>query len=77
MGRVVGGGFRVGNSCTPMVDSCQCRAKQIEYCKVKKKKRRSIELHFKTFFESKRITSLCSIQDTRYLGLVHGDDPKR
>ena len=22
MGRVVGGGFRVGNSCTPVVDSC-------------------------------------------------------
>ena len=29
MGRVVGGGFRVENSCTPMVDSCQCMAKPI------------------------------------------------
>ena len=38
MGRVVGGGFRVGNSCTPVVDSCQCMAKPIQYCKVKKKK---------------------------------------
>ena len=36
MGRVVGGGFRVGNSCTLMVDSCQCMAKPIQYCKVKK-----------------------------------------
>ena len=36
MGRVVGGGFRVGNSCTPVVDSCQCMAKPIQYCKVKK-----------------------------------------
>ena len=38
MGRVVGGGFRVGNSCTPVVDSHQCMAKPIQYCKVKKRK---------------------------------------
>ena len=37
MGREVRGSFRVGNSCTPVVDSCQCMAKQIQYCKVKKK----------------------------------------
>ena len=36
MGRVVGGGFRIGNSCTPVVDSCQCMAKPIQYCKIKK-----------------------------------------
>ena len=30
--------FRVGNTCTPMVESCQCMAKPIQYCKVKKKK---------------------------------------
>ena len=40
MGREVGGGFRVGNSCTPVVDSCQCMAKPIQYCKVKKKKKK-------------------------------------
>ena len=38
MGKVVGGGFKVGNSCTPVVDSCQCMAKPVQYCKVKKKK---------------------------------------
>ena len=27
MGREVGGGFRMGNTCTPMADSCQCKAK--------------------------------------------------
>ena len=27
MGREVGGGFRMGNACTPMADSCQCMAK--------------------------------------------------
>ena len=32
-----GAGFRMGNTCTPMADSCQCMAKPIQYCKVKKK----------------------------------------
>ena len=27
MGRAVGGGFRMGTTCTPMADSCQCMAK--------------------------------------------------
>ena len=27
MGREVGGGFRMGNTCTPMADSCQRMAK--------------------------------------------------
>ena len=27
MGREVGGGFRMGNTCTPVADSCQCMAK--------------------------------------------------
>ena len=35
MGREVGGGFMFGNACTPVVDSCQCMAKPIQYCKVK------------------------------------------
>ena len=34
--REVEGGFRIGNICTPMVDSCQYMAKPIQYCKVKK-----------------------------------------
>ena len=33
--REVGGGFRMGNTCTPMADSSQCMAKPIQYCKVK------------------------------------------
>ena len=36
MGREVGVGFRMGNTCTPMVDSCQCMEKPIQYYKVKK-----------------------------------------
>ena len=34
MGREVAGGFRVGNTCTPVADSCQCMAKPPQYCKV-------------------------------------------
>ena len=34
VGREVGGGFRMGNICTPMADSYQCMAKSIQYCKV-------------------------------------------
>ena len=34
MEREVGVGFRIGNTCTPMVDSCWCMAKPIQYCKV-------------------------------------------
>ena len=35
MGREVGGGFMFGNTCAPMVNSCQRIAKPIQYCKVK------------------------------------------
>ena len=43
----------VGNSCTPVVDSCQCMAKPIQYYKVKNKqiknkikiKKRGVDLH--------------------------------
>ena len=34
MGREVGGGFRMGNTCKSMADSCQCMAKILQYCKV-------------------------------------------
>ena len=33
-GARVGVGFRMGNTCTPMADSCQCMAKPLQYCKV-------------------------------------------
>ena len=34
MGRDKRGGFRVGNTCTPMADSHWCMAKPMQYCKV-------------------------------------------
>ena len=31
-GRDVGGGFRMGNTCIAMADSCQCMSKPLQYC---------------------------------------------
>jgi len=36
MGREEGGGFRMGNTCKPVVHSFRYMAKPIQYCKVKK-----------------------------------------
>ena len=33
-GREEGGGCRMGNTCTPVADSCWCMATPIQYCKV-------------------------------------------
>ena len=41
MGKEVGEGFSIGNSCTPVADSCQCMAKPIQYRKVKLKKKKT------------------------------------
>ena len=38
-----GGGVRTGNTCTLMADSCQCMAKPIQYCEVKKKNIKKIK----------------------------------
>ena len=34
MGREAGKGFRMGNTCKSMADSCQCMAKPLQYFKV-------------------------------------------
>ena len=34
MGREVEEGFRMGNTCTPMADSCQCIEETLQYCNV-------------------------------------------
>ena len=34
MGRNVGGGFKMGNTCIPVADPSQCMAKPLQYCKV-------------------------------------------
>ena len=40
MGREEGGGFRMRNTCIPVADSFWYMAKPIQYCKVKKEKRK-------------------------------------
>ena len=40
-------GFRMGNTCTPMADSCQCMAKPIQYCKVISLQLKKINLYLK------------------------------
>ena len=35
VGTEVGGGYMFGIACTPVVDSCQCMAKPIQYYNVK------------------------------------------
>ena len=34
MGRKVGEDFRMGNTCIPVADPCQCMGKPLQYCKV-------------------------------------------
>ena len=38
-----GRGFMFGNTCTPVLDSCQCMAKPIQYCKVKQSKNKNLK----------------------------------
>ena len=45
MGREVGGGFRMGNTCIPVADSFWYMAKPIQYCKVKKLKIKKRKRH--------------------------------
>ena len=46
MGREVGRGFRMGNMCIPVADSCWYMAKPIQHCKVKKKKRNIVDMQY-------------------------------
>ena len=65
-GREVGGGFRIGNTCTPMADSCRCMAKPLQYCRV-------ISLQLK--LKKKTKESACNAGD---MGLIpdSGRSPK-
>ena len=50
MGREEGGGFRMGNTCIPVADSCWCMAKPIQYCKVKNNNNKKIKDIFYRYF---------------------------
>ena len=51
---MVRGGFRMESTCTPMVDSCWCMAKPIQYCKVKKKLNKKKELEKYVVFPARK-----------------------
>ena len=53
MGREVGEGLRMGNTCTPVADSCWCMAKPIQYCKVI-----SLPMKINKFILKKEVTAI-------------------
>ena len=68
MGREVEGGFRMGNTYTPVANSCQYMAKPIQYCKVislqknqliKKKKKKTPYLERNTGGPCRESCSIC------------------
>ena len=65
MGRRVGGAFRMGDTCTPTADSCQCMAKPLQYCKV-------ISLQLKG-----KIKNLLAMQETQVRSLGWEDPLER
>ena len=66
IGRERGGGFRMGNTCTPVEDSCQCMTKPPQYCKVS-----SLQLKKKTL-PTFRIANLSNFSHTGgYIVLSH------
>ena len=60
MGREVGGRVRMGNTCTPMADSCECMANPPQYCKVS-----SLQLKLKKKKRSTYTSSLVGDEVTR------------
>ena len=54
-GREVGGGFRMGNTCKSMADSCQCMAKLLQYCNI-------ISLQLKLKYNLKNHESISTIK---------------
>ena len=74
MGREVRGGFRIGNTCTPMADSCWCMAKPIQYCKVINPQKKKINKYIKKKKNSVHCQlsvserhQLCETQNSRLL----------
>ena len=62
MGREEGGGFRMGNTCIPVTDSFRYLAKPIQYCKVKKIKKKETATRVPDY--------LVGISGQPFLGLI-------
>ena len=71
MGREVGGGFRTGNSCTPVADSCQCMTKQ------KKRKGLQIQLMLPINFPNPvfiswfPLANMCILCFSVFIAIIH------
>ena len=69
-----------GNACTPVVDSCQSMAKPIQYCKVKKEKKRKVIMKYNlqstTFIRVLfALLSMCDISDLAFCYTVSSGNP--
>ena len=67
MGREMGGGFRMGNTCKSMAESCQCMAKTTKYYK-------AVSLQLTKINKKKKKRRIClAMQGTLVLSLVQED----
>ena len=71
-----------GNACTPVVDSCQSMAKPIQYCKVKKEKKRKRKVIMKYNLQSTTfirvlfaLLSMCDISHLAFCYTVSSGNP--
>ena len=69
MGREEGGEFRMGNTCTPVADSCWCMAKPIQYCKVI-----SLQLNKFLYIKKKNFPQLAVIHTVKGFRVVNEAD---
>ena len=54
----------MGNTCTPVADSCQCMAKPIQYCKVISLQLKYINLYLK----KRKKNGCCEKEDLKFIG---------
>ena len=67
MGREVGGGFRMGNTCTPMDDLWQCMAKPLQYFKVISLQLNQLKIYKNLWLiqHGWTLMILCQVKETR------------
>ena len=76
MGREVGGVFRIGTTCTPMVGSCQCMAKPLQLRRIRKfKKKKKYTFVAETIYSFVNISHYnqnMKVRNTLYLNKERG-----
>ena len=61
MGREMGGGFRMWNTCKSMADSCHCMEKLLQYCEVISLQLIKINEKKKRMWKDKKIKMLTNV----------------